>query len=164
MGSEQEREFANFVRGASPRLLKAAWFICGDPVQAEDLVQTALARVFVRWGRVRNGDPVAYTRKVLLNLHIDERRRTRRETPVADPPERAVRDTGPEQSDQVVRLLAELPLRERQVVVLRHYIGLPESEVAELLGISLGTVKGSGSRGLAKLREWYAREEQSHAV
>ena len=82
MGAEQDREFADFVRGASPRLLKAAWFICGDPVQAEDLVQTALARVFVRWGRVRDGDPLAYTRKVLLNLHIDERRRAR-ETPGA---------------------------------------------------------------------------------
>ena len=73
-------------------------------------------------------------------------------------------DTGPEQADQLVRLLAALPLRERQVVVLRHYVGLAESEVAELLGISLGTVKGSGSRGLAKLRDSYEREEQSHVV
>lgn len=163
MSPEQHGEFADFVRGASPRLLKAAWFICGDPVQAEDLVQTALARVFVRWGRVRNGNPLAYTRKVLLNLHIDERRRDR-ETPVAQTPERPVHDTGPEQADQLVRLLAALPLRERQVVVLRHYVGLAESEVAELLGISLGTVKGSGSRGLAKLRDSYEREEQSHVV
>jgi RNA polymerase sigma-70 factor (sigma-E family) len=163
MSAERDREFADFVRGASPRLLKAAWFICGDPVQAEDLVQTALARVFVRWGKVRDGDPLAYTRKVLLNLHIDDRRRAR-ETPVAETPERGVSDTGPEQADQLVRLLAALPLRERQVVVLRHYFGLPELEVADLLGIGVGTVKGSGSRGLAKLRDSYAREEQSHVV
>lgn len=163
MSSERDREFAEFVRAASPRLLKAAWFICGDPVQAEDLVQTALARVFVRWGKVRDGEPLAYTRKVLLNLHIDDRRHVR-ETPVAVTPERAVIDVGPEQADQLIRLLASLPLRERQVVVLRHYIGLPESEVAELLGISVGTVKGSGSRGLAKLRDSYAREENSNAV
>lgn len=69
-------------------------------------------------------------------------------------------DHGPEDTDHVVRLLATLPPRERQVVVLRHYAGLPESEVAELVGISIGTVKSSASRGLAKLREALASQEQ----
>ncbi|NNM45873.1 SigE family RNA polymerase sigma factor [Knoellia koreensis] len=156
-------DFVDFVRGASPRLLKTAWFISGDPVQAEELVQAALERVFVRWRRVSSGDPLAYTRKVLLNLHIDDRRRASREAPSHDVPDRGVTDRGPEDADHVVRLLAALPLRERQVVVMRHYAGLPEADVADLLGISLGTVKSSASRGLAKLRESLAREENSHA-
>ena len=163
MSGSADDDFVDFVRGASPRLIKTAWFICGDPVQAEELVQAALERVYVRWRRVSTGDPLAYTRKVLLNLHIDDRRRTSREAPADDVPDRGVTDRGPEDADHVVRLLAQLRLRERQVVVMRHYAGLPEAEVADLLGISLGTVKSSASRGLAKLRESLAREENSHA-
>ena len=162
MPNDRDREFVDFVREASPRLLKAAWLICGDPVQAEELVQAALEKVYLRWGRVRNGDPPAYTRRCLLNAHIDERRRTTRERPSGDPPERGTVDAAPEDTNHVVALLAELPLRERQVVVMRHYAGLPEAQVADLLGVSIGTVKSSASRGLAKLRESLAREESSH--
>ena len=162
MPNEREREFVDFVREASPRLLKAAWFICGDPVQAEELVQAALEKVYLRWGRGRDGVALAYTRRCLLNAHIDEGRRIARERPTGDLPERGTIDAGPEDTDHIVALLAELPLRERQVVVMRHYAGLPEAEVADLLGISLGTVKSSASRGVAKLRESLAREESSH--
>ena len=162
MPREHDREFVDFVRDASPRLLRTAWFICGDPVQAEELVQAALEKVYLRWGRVRHGDALAYTRKCLLNAHIDERRRVTRERPSDDLPDSGTLDTGPEDTHHVVALLAELPLRERQVVVMRHYAGLPEAEVADLLGVSLGTVKSSASRGLAKLRESLAREENSH--
>ena len=162
MPNERDREFVDFVRDASPRLLRAAWFICGDPVQAEELVQAALEKVYLRWGRVRHGDALAYTRKCLLNAHIDERRRSARERPSEDLPERGTIDADPEDTDHVVALLAELPLRERQVVVMRHYVGLPEAEVADLLGTSVGTVKSSASRGLAKLRDSLAREESSH--
>jgi RNA polymerase sigma-70 factor (sigma-E family) len=162
MPNERDREFVDFVREASPRLLKAAWFICGDPVQAEELVQAALEKVYLRWGRVRHGDALAYTRKCLLNAHIDERRRVTRERPSDDLPERGTVDARPEDTGHVVALLADLPLRERQVVVMRHYVGLPEAEVADLLGVSHGTVKSSASRGLAKLRESLAREENSH--
>lgn len=127
MSRKSDEDFVEFVRDASPRLLKTAWFICGDPVQAEELVQSALERVYVRWARVRDGEPVAYTRRVLLNLHIDDRRRNQRETVVPNMPEPATPDTEPEDSDHIVRLLTELPLRERQVVVMRHYAGLPLS-------------------------------------
>ena len=163
MGSDRDQEFVDFVRGASPRLLKAAWFICGDPVQAEELVQAALERVYLRWGHVRETSPLAYTRKILLNLHIDQQRRSAREVSMASPPERSARDVGPEDSDSVVRLLRQLPLRERQVVVLRYYVGISEAETADTLNVSTGTVKSSASRGLAKLRDLLAREENSHA-
>ena len=163
MESDRDVEFVDFVRGASPRLLKTAWFICGDPVQAEELVQAALERVYLRWGHLRDTSPLAYTRKVLLNLHLDHRRRAAREVSMAMPPERSTVDAGPEDGEYVVSLLRQLPLGERQVVVLRYYVGLSEAETADTLNVSTGTVKSSASRGLAKLRGVHAPEENSHA-
>lgn len=160
-------EFADFAAAAAPRLLRSAWLICGDATQAEGLVQSAMLKVHLRWSRLRTKQPLAHARKCILNDHIDDHRRRRRETTVSALPEvqhldHGPEDTdhGPEDTDHVVRLLATLPPRERQVVVLRHYAGLPESEVAELVGISIGTVKSSASRGLAKLREALASQEQ----
>ena len=150
---ELDEEFAEFARGAAPRLLKAAWLICGDPHQAEDLVQAAMVKVYLKWSRLRDGSPLAYARRCLLTTHIDTHRRTGRETAVAETPDIGSWDRSWDDTDEVVRLLAELPLRERQVVVMRHYAGLPEAQVAELLGISVGTVKSSASRGLARLRQ-----------
>lgn len=160
-----DEDFVTFVREASPRLLRAAWFICGDAHQAEDLVQQSLVKVYQRWGRLRDGNPTAYARRCLLTQHIDDRRRSH-ETVVATMPETATTDTDPEDTRSLVRLLGQLPLRERQVVVLRHYVGLSEAETAESLGVSVGTVKSSASRGLARLRDILTaldREEQTHA-
>ena len=150
---ELDEEFAEFARGAAPRLLKAAWLICGDPHQAEDLVQAAMVKVYLKWSRLREGSPLAYARRCLVTTHIDTHRRTGRETTVAQTPEAGSWDRSWDDTDEVVRLLTTLPLRERQVVVMRHYAGLPEAHVADLLGISVGTVKSSASRGLAKLRQ-----------
>lgn len=158
----RDEEFAQFVREASPRLLRTAWFICGDPHQAEDLVQQALVKVYARWGRLRGQNPVAYARRCLLNQHIDDTRRHREH--VTDLlPDRGVSDPEPEDTRNLAATLSTLPMRERQVVVLRHYVGLTEAEVADTLGVSLGTVKSSASRGLARLRDQLSREEQTHA-
>jgi RNA polymerase sigma factor (sigma-70 family) len=73
--------------------------------------------------------------------------------------ERTTVDVGPEDGDYLVRLLRQLPMRERQVVVLRYYVGATEAETADALNVSTGTVKSSASRGLAKLRELYSPEE-----
>ncbi|PRY60225.1 RNA polymerase sigma-70 factor (sigma-E family) [Knoellia remsis] len=153
MSRMYDEEFATFAAGATPRLLRSAWLICGDATEAEDLVQSAMLKVYLRWGRLRTRQPIAYARKCILNDHIDEHRRRRRESPVRQLPETAHHDAEPEDTDHVVRLLAALPQRERQVVVMRHYAGLSEAEVADLLDVSVGTVKSSASRGLAKLRE-----------
>ena len=121
MRGRDEEDFVGFVQAASPRLLKAAWFLCGDPHRAEDLVQAAPEKVSE--GAAPSGDPGA--------------------------------------TDEVVAMLRALPLRERQVVVMRYYADLPEAEVAEMLGVSVGTVKSCGSRGLARLRAAQrAREAQ----
>ncbi|MBM6402316.1 SigE family RNA polymerase sigma factor [Phycicoccus sonneratiae] len=162
MTSERDEEFVEFVRAVSPRLLKSAWFICGDSGQAEELVQAALERVYLRWGHLRDTSPLAYTRRVVLNLHLDQQRRSGREVAMATPPERGSTDVGPEDGDYVVALLRGLPLRERQVVVLRYYVGLSEAEAADALDVSTGTVKSCASRGLAKLRVLHQREENPH--
>lgn len=156
MRSRDEEDFVRFVEAASPRLLKAAWFLCGDPHRAEDLVQVALEKVYLRWNRLRDDEPLAYARRCLFTQQVDEGRRTRREVLTDELPDRAAPGVDPGSVDEVVALLRTLPTRERQVVVMRHYADLSEAEVAELLGVSVGTVKSCGSRGLARLREAHA--------
>ena len=160
MRSAHEAEFVDFVEAASPRLLTSAWLLTGDPVTAEDLVQEALERVYVRWGKVRGTNPTAYARRVVTNLHTDRWRKQRREVLTGAPPERTTGEVSSASVD-LVRVLQQLPTRERECVVLRHYLDLSEKETAEALGVSLGTVKSSTSRGLAGLRVLLT-EEESH--
>lgn len=159
MRAQDEAEFVAFVEQVSPRLLTSAWMLTGDPGSAEELVQEALERVYVRWGRLRGGNPAAYARRILSNLHTDRWRARRREVLSAETPERAAPEGAGETVD-LVRALQQLAPRERQCVVLRHYLDLPEREVADALGVSLGTVKSSTSRGLAALRA--ILEEKTH--
>lgn len=153
MDAAERARFVEFVQASSPHLLKTAWLLTGDPHVAEDLVQEALARVYTKWGSAQKA-PWAYTRKVMLNLRTDRWRRTGQEIATADVAEAPTRDahgTVDARAD-LVRALRELPLRERQCVVLRYYADLSEEETANALGVSLGTVKSSASRGLATLR------------
>jgi RNA polymerase sigma-70 factor (sigma-E family) len=162
MTSASDLEFVAFVQDASPRLLRTAWFVCGDPVQAEDLVQAALEKVYLRWRRIDRGAATAYARKILFNQHIDTRRRRSREVLTDQMPERAGPASTFEDTGYLVRALAELAPRERQVVILRYYCDASEQEVAATLGIGVGTVKSSASRGLAKLREALIAQGEHH--
>ncbi|WP_122261264.1 SigE family RNA polymerase sigma factor [Ornithinimicrobium cerasi] len=165
MNKDQEEGFADFVRAASPRLLTSAWMLCGDPHVAEELVQESLARVYVHWRRVRADNPTAYARRVLVNLHTD-RWRTRRREVLTD----SVPNTDPSPGHQVAlrldldlaQALQALPRRERECVVLRHYLDLSEKDTAATLGVSTGTVKSSTSRGLAALRAALTEGEPNH--
>jgi len=165
MRKDQEDGFADFVRAASPRLLTSAWMLCGDPHVAEELVQESLARVYVHWRRARADNPSAYARRVLVNLHTDRWRKRRREV-LTD----TVPDTNPSSDAQVApgldldltRALQALPRRERECVVLRHYLDLSEKDAAATLGVSTGTVKSSTSRGLAALRAALTEGEPHH--
>lgn len=165
MKKDQEDGFADFVRAASPRLLTSAWMLCGDPHVAEELVQESLARVYVHWRRARADNPTAYARRVLVNLHTDRWRKRRREV-LTD----TVPDTGPSSGSQVAlgldldlaQALQALPRRERECVVLRHYLDLSEKDAAATLGVSTGTVKSSTSRGLAALRAALTEGEPNH--
>lgn len=165
MPKDVEEEFADFVRGVSPRLLTSAWMLSGDPHVAEELVQESLVRVYVRWRRAKADNPVAYTRRVLVNLHTDRWRKRRREVLTDTVPEM---DPSPGHGRRVdlaldlVRALHALPRRERECVVLRHYLDLSEKDTAAALGVSIGTVKSSTSRGLAALRAALTQGEPNH--
>ena len=150
-----DEEFADFVRASSARLTHAAYLLTGDRHQAEDAAQTAFARTYAAWSRVRNKDAYGYARTVLMNHVIDGWRRPYRENPTDELPERPVGDDVEHlvtQREWLTAVLATLTDRERAVVVLRHFFDLPEADVAAELGVSLGTVKSTNSRALVKLR------------
>jgi RNA polymerase sigma-70 factor (sigma-E family) len=152
-----EDEFAEFVAGALPRLLRFGHVLAGNPVAAEDLVQTALGRSWRAWRLHRIDDPHAFVRKVMVNSYASwYRRQGSREIVTADPPSRAV--SGEESArlddrDAVWRALQVLPPRQRAVVVLRYYEDLSELEIAAVMGTSTGTVKSQSARALRRLAE-----------
>jgi RNA polymerase sigma-70 factor (sigma-E family) len=150
-------DFDSFVRARSRPLLQAAWLLTGDWQLAEDLLQTALVKVYLSWGRIRKeGNAEAYARRVLVTTYVTgRRRRWRGELPTATLPDRpASHDdfAGADLRQAVVQALHGLPRRQRAVVVLRYYCDLSEREVAEALGCSEGTVKSQAAKGLAALR------------
>ena len=148
-------EFAEFVRASSARLTHAAYLLTGDRHQAEDAAQTAFTRTYAAWSRVRHKDAYGYARTVLMNHVIDRWRRPIREYATEVMPEQQDRldvDKAVTQRAWLTAVLKTLTARERAVVVLRHFFDLPEADVARELGVSLGTVKSTNSRALAKLR------------
>ncbi|MGD8151169.1 SigE family RNA polymerase sigma factor [Ornithinimicrobium sp. Y1694] len=159
MRAEHEAEFVDFLDAASPRLLTSAWMLTGDPGSAEKLVQEALERVYVRWTRLRGGHPTAYARRVMSNLHTDTWRKRRREVLTEAPPEQFGGSEPSSSTVDLIRALQQLPTRERECVVLRHYLDLSEKDAADALGVSVGTVKSSTSRGLAGPRALLLEEE-----
>ena len=153
----RDPQFAAFVHARRPALLRLATLLAaGDAHLAEDLVQTALTRLYVAWWRVeRDQGPEAYCRRILVNAVVDERRRPwrRSETSRAELPEVADPGSGSaEDRDAVRAALASLGPRMRAAVVLRHWLGYDVAECAALLGCSEGTVKSQTARGLDRLR------------
>lgn len=146
--------FTEFVTGRSPALLRSAWLLTGDAARAEDLLQTALASAWRRWGRI--DDPESYVRRTLFTTYLTWwRRRWRAEVPASTPPERpAGGDHAAETAnrDAVRRALARLSRQQRAVVVLRFVEDLSVADTAALLGCSAATVKVQSGRALATLR------------
>lgn len=152
----RDEQFEDFVAHVGPYLLRVALLLSGDLHHAEDLVQATFERTYRSWERAYRTDPRAYARKVLVNLRIDRWRGARREVLTSPDtlPQRTTQghaDTVDGRND-VVRALAALPLAQRRVVVLRHLLDLTESETAQELDISVGTVKSHNARALARLR------------
>ena len=149
-----EAGFRAFVDANGAALLHAARLLTGDHHRGEDLVQTVLTRVYLKWGGI--DAPLAYARRALVTAHIDQgRRRWSGEKPTETLPETPTPGsdvTASEQRDELRRLLAGLSARERAIVVLRYYCDLSEQDTASTLGVPLGTVKSSCSRALARLR------------
>ena len=149
-------QFTRFVTESSARLLRTAWLLTSHREQAQDLTQLAYAKTFAAWRRVRYDDAEAYARRVMVNSYIDWWRRALwRERPTEHLPEQnAVPDHGGaiDERTALAAALAQLTRRERTIVVLRYYVDLSEADVAAHVGVSVGTVKSTSSKALAKLR------------
>lgn len=155
----EQEAFAAYVAARRRHLYRTAYLLCGDQHRAEDLVQTALTKLYVAWRRVSRSDSVdAYVRRIMVNAHIDEVRRPRREVAYAEVPDLAGSVHDRLEDDALWRALAALPVGQRRVVVLRHYWGLSVEETAADLGISPGTVKSQTSDALAGLRRALVRD------
>ena len=161
MRPDLEESFDAFVRSRGEHFLRVAVLLTGSPTEAEDLLQASLVRLYRAWPRlgVPETAPDAYLRKILVNTRRSWwRARWRRESPVAAVPDRPDPAGGADPADRyalgalVRSALVGLPRQQRAVLVLRYIEDLPEASVADLLGVSVGTVKTHAHRGLRALR------------
>lgn len=147
--------FEEFVAARYTALLRTAYLLTQDRDLAEDLVQTALAKSWLAWRRIRYDDPAPYVYRVLVNTYTAWwRRRWNSEYPTEELPQvgEPAEAGAVEERTDLARALRRLPRRQRAVVVLRFYEDLTEAETARVLGCAIGTVKSQTSRALAKLR------------
>jgi RNA polymerase sigma-70 factor (sigma-E family) len=161
-GNRAKTEFDAFVEAHAGELARTAYLVLWDLAEAEDLVQETLLRIAKRWPRIRRMEhPGAYARRVLVNLALDESKRRVRRLQELDgrPPADRVDGSSVRALWQVdarsalTDALARIPPRQRAVLVLRYFLDLPEAEVAAALGCSVGTVKSTASRALARLEQ-----------
>lgn len=150
--------FASVFNAHHGHAVRLAYLLCGDHHQAEDIVSDAFAKVYVQWRKGRIDDVGAYLRRAVANQANSGLRRRyleRREAAKRSGDERGVRhvDEHAAERDEVWRAIQRLPERQRRSVVLRYYEDLSEADTAEVLGVSVGTVKSQVSRGLARMQE-----------
>ena len=158
----KDDEFTAYLHARQPSLLRTAYLLTGDRNHAEDILQTSLAKLYLAWDKVRDRDSVdAYVRRIMVNENNSMWRRGWKKREFATESEvliakgdREVRDDYDEgTNDALWQVVQSLPPKARAVVVLRYYEQLSEAETADVLGISVGTVKSQCSRALAALRD-----------
>jgi RNA polymerase sigma-70 factor (sigma-E family) len=148
----REAAYVEFVTARETHLRRIAYAVCGDWDLADDLLQTALTRLYVAWPRVRHlGTEDAYVRRIIVRAHVDEHRRPRRHH--GSPGDQDATERTP-----LFDALQALPAMQRKTVVLRHWLGLSVEETAEEIGISTASVRGHSSRALAALPGLPSRE------
>jgi RNA polymerase sigma-70 factor (sigma-E family) len=162
MRPDLEESFDAFVRARGEHFLRVAVLLTGSPTEAEDLLQASLVRLYMAWPRLDAPEsaPDAYLRKILVNTRRSWwRTKWRQESPVAAVPDRPdPAGGGADPADRYVlgalvrSALAVLPRQQRAVLVLRYVEDLPEASIADVLGVSVGTVKTHAHRGLRALR------------
>lgn len=149
-------DFEEYVRTRQEALLRSARRLVPDPVDAQDLLQTALARTFPRWQSIADkGLADAYMRRVMINTRTEWwRSRKLEEVPTCELPDASIDDGSEQRADRAMLhdALAVLAPKQRQVVLLRHYRQLSTEETAQALDMSVGTVKSTLHRALARLR------------
>jgi RNA polymerase sigma-70 factor (sigma-E family) len=149
-----DADYTELVVASWPALYRTAYLLLGDRAEAEDLVQTALAKTYASWGRVRDLDAAhGYARTTLVNTASSwfRKKSWRNERPTEVLPE-AGHEPDPSDRPAVIGALAQLPPRQRAVVVLRYYEDLTVAQTASALGVTEGTVKSQTSDALARLR------------
>jgi RNA polymerase sigma-70 factor (sigma-E family) len=160
--NERDRaEFTEFASSRSGALIRLAYVLTGDQHAAEDLLQTALTRAAARWRRIHTA-PEAYVRQIMYREQVSwwRRRARHRETTMADPPDRLETPViSPEARLDLQQALRALPAGKRAVLVLRYLEDLPEAQVADLLGCSVGTVRSQTHKAITQLRASLARPE-----
>ncbi|MCX5525132.1 SigE family RNA polymerase sigma factor [Streptomyces bobili] len=153
--------FTSYVSARQPVLLRTARSLTANPSDAEDLLQTALAKTYVAWERIEDHRALdGYVRRALLNTRTSQWRKRKvdefacEELPEPEP-QPGHDDPAERQAlrDAMWRAIMKLPARQRAMVVLRYYEDLSEAQTAEVLGVSVGTVKSAVSRALGKLRD-----------
>jgi RNA polymerase sigma-70 factor (sigma-E family) len=151
--------FSRYAAERGPGLVRLARGLLRDPHQAEDVVQDVLAKVLLQWGRVSAADDMnAYVHRMVVNACTSFFRRAahRREFaygPLTMPDRPTADPTGAvDDADRLVGLLRRLPAKQRAVLVLRHYEGMPDAQIAGILGTTEVTVRSNAHRGLASLR------------
>lgn len=151
-------DLESFLAERGEPLLRAAVLLAGSREAGEDLLQAALERLLRHW-RTIEGDPEGYLRRILYHLAADnwrQQRAWRKRLQLLRPGAAATAVDGTaevELRDSLVRLLRQLPPRQRAVIVARYWEQLSEAESAQVLGCSVGTVKSAAARGLRRLRE-----------
>ncbi|MFB6553874.1 SigE family RNA polymerase sigma factor [Streptomyces sp. NPDC056405] len=153
--------FSSYVKARQPVLLRTARSLTANPSDAEDLLQTALTKTYVAWERIEDHRALdGYVRRALLNTRTSQWRKRKVDEFACDElpepePVHAGDDPAERQAlhDAMWRAIMKLPARQRAMVVLRYYEDLSEAQTAEVLGVSVGTVKSAVSRALGKLRE-----------
>jgi RNA polymerase sigma-70 factor (sigma-E family) len=156
----RDTDFAAYLVARQPSLLRTAYLLTGNRHDAEDLVQTAFAKLYLSWDKVRvQGSMDGYVRRILVNEHNSLWRRAwkRREHTAEDTVLHALDQPHHDVPDDGVgaalwEVVQTLPRKARAVVVLRYYEEMSEAETAAVLGISVGTVKSQTSRALVTLR------------
>ena len=155
MRSARDAEYTEYVQSRLPWLRRVAYLLCQDWQSADDLVQSAITRLYTHWGRARDAARIdAYVRTILVRCFLAERRSawSRRVTLVNEHPDAPGRSVDHDAHLDVQAALAALPPRQRVTLVLRFYCDLPVEETARELGCSVGTVKSQTSKGIEALR------------
>jgi RNA polymerase sigma-70 factor (sigma-E family) len=153
--ADDEPSFEQFVRACARQLLVIAVGLTGHAQDGEDLLQVALVRVARRWGKGAEAQPVSYTRAVMARLAVDRWRAAQRRPRLmltGAVPDRTAAPHGDRPDAGVLAALRALPPRQRAVVVLRYLEDLSEQQTADALAISVGTVKSTSFKALARLR------------
>jgi RNA polymerase sigma-70 factor (sigma-E family) len=162
MRGDRDEEFTAFVTASARRLRQTAFLLCGGWHQADDAVQSALVKLYLNWDRVQARESTeSFVRTTLVRGLIDESRRPwRRESSWESPPELPqIEQLGEDDRLLVRQMLAQVPPRQRAVLVLRYFLDCDVAETARMIRCSEGTVKSQTARGLERLRQLLGETE-----